>query len=150
MPCKTLDAGLQAIVDNICATPDFTTLEFGCVTPSTTLLGTLQNSLTAINTIGCEAGGGTPITDATDLDVAGITACSSDSWSCASEDACFDLTNACDPGEVTVGLLFQKLIDRNVAYGNVIKTLCDRLSDLEDLVAAQQLAITTIQTSCCP
>lgn len=149
VPCPTLPNVLQALVTKVCDEPDFTTLNFGCVTPATTLLGTLQNALTAIDGIGCAPGGGAPVTDATDLDVTGITACSSDSWNCENADACFDLTNACDPGEVTVGLLLQKLIDRNVAYGNVIKDLCDRITDLENTVATQQLAITTIQTSCC-
>jgi hypothetical protein len=147
--CKDLPHVLQAIVDKVCDEPDFTTLDFGCVTPATTLLGTLQNTLTAVDTIGCGAGGGAPVTNATTLTVAGITACSSEIWGCDSS-SCFDLTNACDPGEITVGLLFQKLINRNVAYANTIKSLCTRLEDAENAIAALQLSVTTIQTSCCP
>ena len=150
VPCPTLTLGLQAIVDKICDEPDYTTLDFGCVTPSETHLGTLQSILTAIDEIGCGAHNLNTLTDATDLNVTGLTACSTDSWECNRADACFDFTNACDPGEITVGLVFQKLIDRNVAYGNMLKILCDRVTELEEIVADQQLAITNIQTSCCP
>jgi hypothetical protein len=150
VPCPNLKNGMQAIVDHICDTPDFTTLDFGCVTASDSLLGTLQSTLDAINGIGCAPLDGSTVIDATDLLLAGLTTCSSDSWTCDSVDACLDFTNDCDPGVITVGLVSQKLIDRSVAYGNVIKDLCDRISDLEALVAAQQLTITTIQSSCCP
>lgn len=149
VPCPTLPNTLQAIVTKLCDEPDWTAIDYGCADTATTLQGAVQSAFDAINDIGCAPGGGAPVTDATDLDVTGITACSSDSWSCENADACFDLTNACDPGEVTVGLLFQILIDRNVAYGNVIKDLCNRITDLENTVAAQQLAITVIQSNCC-
>lgn len=149
VPCKTLPNTLQAIVDKVCDTPDFTTLDFGCVESSTTLLGTLQNTLGTINSLVCEDSGAPTETNGSTLLVDRITACSSDNWSCAEPDACFDLTNSCDPGLITVGLLFQKLIDRNVAYGNVIKSLCTKISDLEAVVAAQQVAINLVQVNCC-
>ncbi len=141
--------GVQALVDKVCGEPDFTTIDYGCADTADNLLGALQSAFTAIDTIGCAAGGGTLVTNATDLTVTGITACSSEIWGCESP-VCFDLTNACDPGVITVGLLFQKIIDRNVAYANTIKSLCNRLEDAENAIAALQLSVTTIQTTCCP
>lgn len=149
VPCPTLNNVLQAIVDKTCEETDFTSIDYGCATPATTLTGALQSAFNAIDGIGCDPNG-TPATDASELTVGGIQTCSSDSWDCSSRDACFDLTNPCSPGDVTVALLFQKLIDRNVAYGNVIKSLCDRISELEQNVADLQLAVATIQSSCCP
>ena len=150
VPCPTLNNVLQAVVDKVCDETDFDAIDYGCASPATTLTGALQSAFTAISAIGCAPGGGTPVTDGSDLLVEGIQACSSDGWDCSSRDACFDLTNSCSPGDVTVALLFQKLIDRNVAYGNTIKGLCDRISELEQNVADLQLSVATIQSSCCP
>lgn len=146
--CKNLNGVLQAIDAKLCEasdlTLDYNQLDFGCVQESDNLQDLIQSIL---DNISCSSpGGSTSVQDAT---LTGITACSTDSWSCSRPDACFDLTNDLDPGNLTVKLMFQKLINRNVAYGNVITNLCTRISALEADIATLQLTVSQIQESCC-
>ena len=143
--CKTLNAVLTAIDEKLCeAGPDYMTLDFtDCIAESDTQLGVLQNIIDAVS---CITPSSTVVGDAP---ITGLTFCSSDSWDCDENDACLTVTNACDPGVITVKVVLQALINRDVAQGNVIKDLCDRLTDLEATVAAQQLTIASIQSSCC-
>lgn len=149
VPCKNLPNVLQAITDKICQGLDVSDLEFGdCVTPGSTVPEVLQNIITSIT---C-ADGGEPGCDCptNDIVLTGLTECSTDSWTCAQPDACFTLTNTCDPGVITLQVVLQALLDRNVAYGNVIKNQCAQISTLQSQVAALQLAVSNIQSSCCP
>jgi hypothetical protein len=146
--CKTLPNVLQAIVDKICEDEaDYSTLDFGCVESASSLTGVLQNILNAIT---CDEGGSGGQTTPNNLEITGLTPCTTDNWNCSNTDACFDLGNVCDPGVVTVKLALQKLINRNVAYGNVIKSLCSQISDLQQQINVINLTVTNIQTSCCP
>jgi hypothetical protein len=145
--CPTLVNGVQAIIDHICAEqPEWGEFDFGCVTPGATQEEVIQNMLDAIT---C---GDAPVpdNDASLMEVNGLAACSSDNWDCSQPDACFDLTDACSPAQPTVQSVLQALIDRNVAYGNVIKSLCGQIAQLQTDLAAIQMQVTTLQTSCCP
>lgn len=152
LTCKTLPNVLQSIIDKTCeATPDFSTLDFKCVEPSTELLGTLQG---IIDKLPCDESNPSPgdpdNPDASGYELTGLTTCSSDNWTCSESDACLEFTNPCTPGVITVKVVLQALIDREVAYGNVIKNLCSQIQAMQTQINTMQLQITTIQTSCCP
>jgi hypothetical protein len=142
--CKNLNSVLLAIDSKLdCDPPDFTTLDFGCVPEADNLKGVLQNIL---NEITCTTPTTNPVPDTT---ITGLTTCSTDHWNCGAPDACLTITNTQDPGNITLKVVLQALINREVALGNTILQLCGRITTLEETVAAQQLTITTIQTSCC-
>ena len=144
--CDNLNAGLQALVDKVCAAgPDFTQLEFnGCVVPATDILGVLQHLIDATTCASDE-----PVTSANNLILTGLTTCSTDSWNCSSAEACLDLTNACEPGVITAQIVFQALINRIVAQGNTIKSLCTRVTTAESAIATLQAQVALIQSTCC-
>lgn len=147
--CKNLNGVLQAIDAKLCEQSDlelnYNSLSSNCVNSADNLQDLLQNIIGAIS---CSGSGSepTPVPDAT---ISGLTACSTDGWSCSRPDACFQFTNEIDPGNVTLKIVLQALIDRNVAYGNVITNLCSKISTLEADVAALQLTVSQIQESCC-
>lgn len=145
--CQTLPKVIQVLIDEICDLKvDYRALDYGeCVESATDLMDVLQN---IINAIPCDSDS-TPITEANDLLLTGLTTCSSDGWSCDEADACFEFANSCDPGIITVEVVTQALIDRGVAYGNTIKLLCDRVALLESQVATLQAQITIVQSTCC-
>ena len=144
--CKTLPNTLQAIVDKVCESPDFESLEFGdCVQPGTTLLEVLTNIMAAIT---CSEGDVvTP--EPEEAIIEGLTTCSTDSWNCASTDACLTFTNECSPGDTTLLVVLQTLINRIVAMGNVIKSQCTQISTLQSQMAVVQAQIVSIQATCC-
>lgn len=144
--CDNLNDGLQVLVDKVCEPgPDFTRLVFGeCVEADNDIVGILQSIIDAIQ---CNAS--TPVTSANDLLLTGLTTCSTDSWNCASEDACLTLTNACEPGVITAQVVFQALIDRIVAQGNTIKSLCTRVTTAESAITTLQAQVALIQSTCC-
>jgi hypothetical protein len=142
--CKDLNSVLLALDAKLeCEKPDYTTLDFGCVPEADTELGVLQNIL---DNISCTTPTSTVVPDAP---LTGITYCSTDHWNCGAPDACLTVTNPQNPGVITLKILLQAMINREVALGNTVLSLCSRISALEATVAAQQLTITTIQTSCC-
>lgn len=150
--CPTLPNVLQAIIDNACETEEgLDGLDLRCVVSADR---SLQNVLQGIiNALDCSGGGGggggSTSTDVSLSQITGLNNCTTDNWDCSSANACFTLTDPCNPGTITLRFLIQMLIDRNVAYGNTIKTLCARVSTLESQIATIQTQITTIQTSCC-
>ena len=146
--CQTLPKVIQVLIDEICDLKvDYRALDYGdCVASATDLMDVLQN---IINAIPCDTGS-TAVTEANDLLLTGLTTCSSDGWDCREVDACFEFTNTCDPGIITVEVVIQALIDRNVAYGNTITLLCNRISVLESQVTTLQAQVTLVQTTCCP
>ena len=147
--CKNLNGVLKAIDSKLCEQADlelnYNNLSSACVDSADNLQDLLQNIIGAIPCPRGE-GGSTPVPDTT---INGLMACATDGWSCSRPDACFNFTNECDPGNVTLKIVLQALIDRNVAYGNVITNLCARISTLEADVAALQLTVSQIQESCC-
>lgn len=152
--CFNLPNVLQALVDKVCAEgPDYTDLDLKCTRPTTlTLIDILQG---IIDELPCDpivppVPGSPGYPNATGYQVNNITNCTTDNWDCGSLNACFNLTDPCNPTVLTVGHLFQILIDRNVAYGNVIKTLCTQIASLQSQVNTIQLTVNTIQTTCCP
>ncbi len=149
VPCKTLPNVLQAIVDKLCvAAPDLSTLDFRCVVPTTApvdLLGVLQG---IINVLPCDVDPVPPTSN--DGVITGLTGCTPDSWDCSDADACISLANVCNPGVVTVSVVLQALLNRNVSYGNAIKLLCAQVAALQSQISTLQLQVTTIQTTCCP
>jgi hypothetical protein len=148
VPCTDLNSAINAIVAKLCeGEQDYSSLDFGCVVPGETLSEVLQNIL---NEIQCgDGGGGNPpvVQNAT---VTGLTPCTSDNWNCAEVDSCLTFDNPCNPGEVTVKLVLQALINRLVAYGTVIKSQCAQLSSLQTQINTLSLVVTNIQSSCCP
>ena len=144
--CNDLPSALQKLIDTYCADgPDYSGLDFGCVTPADNLLGVLQNVL---NEISCDAPT-TPMSNANDLLLTGLLTCQSDTWSCNSDDSCIPITNLCEPGDITVKLAIQTLMNRLVAYGNVIKSQCASIDTLQTQVAALTIQVNMIQSSCC-
>lgn len=144
--CPTLPNVLQAMVDKICEVQDFSSLDFGaCVGSGTTLLEILQAIIDAQQCGICDDNG----SGSSDV-ITGLLECSSDNWSCAEANSCFTLTNPCAPGTITVKNVLQALLNRNVAYGNLLKIHCDQINTLQNQVATLELTVRGIQSSCCP
>lgn len=145
--CKNLPNTLQALVDKVCEDgPDYTALEYGnCVEPGETLTEVLQNIITAIPCV--EGDVVTP--SIAEQEIEGLTTCSTDGWNCGAADACLTFTNDCDPGNITLEVVLQTLINRMVAMGNVIKTQCTAISTLQSQVATLNAQVATIQSTCC-
>lgn len=146
--CPNLPNTLKLLITEICSlkNPGFDQLDFGCVDSADTLVGILQNIL---NNITCEQ---TPPADdnVNDKVLTGLTECSSDGWDCDATDACFSISNECNPGVLTVKVVIQALIDRIVAQGNMIKSLCSRLTTAESDISTLQSQVTTLMATCCP
>lgn len=148
VPCADLNSVINAIVAKICeGEQDYSTLDFGCVVPGDTLSEVLQHMLDAIQ---CDGGGGGNPPVVQDATLTGLTPCTSDNWNCSENDSCLTFDNPCNPGEVTVKLVLQALVNRLVAYGTVIKSQCAQISDLQTQINTLSLIVTNIQTSCCP
>ena len=152
VPCMTLPNVIQAIIDKLClASPDFGALDFRCVEPGTNLLEVLQG---IINQLPCPTEEPGPVVlttgNVTNGVLTNLSGCTPDSWDCSDANACFTLTNPCNPGTLTVGSVIQALLDRNVSYGNAIKLLCGQVTALQSQISSLQLQVTQIQTSCCP
>ena len=144
--CNDLPSALQKLIDKYCVEgPDYSTLNFECSVLPNNILGVLQ---TILDEISCTSAPPT-ITNANGLLLTGLLTCQSDSWNCNSDDGCFTLTNACEPDEITVKIVLQTLMNRMVAYGNMILVQCDEINALQTQIAALTIQVNMIQASCC-
>jgi len=137
--CTTLELSLQELVNAICElkNPD---VDASSINPNSTELNDILQAL--IDKCNSENSTTTGTEEETSWD---INTCLPDRWDCNAENNCIEVTDPCGT-EVTNEEVIQSLVSRLISVQAQVKTLCEKIEELETKDAELQLQI---DNSCC-